>query len=100
MRSPWSVYPEWPSGHIAWRMGAGETYLTNFYAYTTSLDRPKRLAFIRSLSPVPQEWRDYVIAIYAFPADSEDDSDAMLAAEVELFGEELLDDPSSGIPRK
>lgn len=55
---PWIKFPDIPRMSIGWRMGAGEDYKHDFYAWFRSLT-PEQRADVRVRWPEPQEWAGY-----------------------------------------
>ena len=52
---PWMMYPEIPQGSIGWRMGYGESYIMEYYAWKAKLT-PEQAAEYDELFPAPLCW--------------------------------------------
>lgn len=73
---PWAKHPEIPSGSIGWRMGYGESWLTQWHDWLAKQpkDRPTRLAYLRRHPPAPRTWSRTVARVLE-PHDREGDAD-------------------------
>lgn len=75
MKPPWVEFPTAHPISINWRMGAGEAYLSQFYAWWTEADasasEESRLDYIKSW-PMPAAWTHIAIEMIWPDLDTED----------------------------
>ena len=76
---PWLMYPEWPAGHIAWRMGAGEDHVGAWTQWVRGLTSGARQEYILGLCPIPDDWMLLTAELYA-ASDDESSVDAAYEA--------------------
>lgn len=72
---PWLFAPEWPAGHIAWRMGPGEDALNQWIEWLCTQTTVHKRAYFSSLAPIPEDWLMLAAELLADP----DDTDAAYA---------------------
>jgi len=55
---PWQTYPEVDPNDLFWRMGLGETVLSDFFNYYDSLNAHEKVIF-RICKPTPFKWKSF-----------------------------------------
>ena len=55
---PWLKYPDLEMGGLGWRMGYGEGYLDEFFAFFRRLSPRQKRDYIRRYPP-PAEWAGF-----------------------------------------
>lgn len=56
---PWAHLPELPYGSLGWRMGTGEDYLRQWFAFLRTVpDHRALLRYLRRHPPAPHRWRN------------------------------------------
>lgn len=73
MVPPWEAFPTYERYTLGWRMGSGEDYLYNWYAFIEklSIDYQTRLNYLKSHRPAPLSWSDYVFDVLYPEIESE-----------------------------
>lgn len=84
---PWLEFPEYPYGHIGWRMGGGEGYLHQIHDWLITLDEQARRDYLLSLT-IPFLWLEWACSYWAYP----DGSDEALDAAWEILDPEISPD--------
>jgi hypothetical protein len=77
---PWRVFPEFPAGHLGWRMGPGEDYLDSWWRWVAPLPISKRRRYLEQLAPIPRDWQDAVMDGWLLPVDGDEASEEELEA--------------------
>ena len=72
-KAPWLQYPEYPAGHIAWRMGSSEGYLRDWITGFIERSRVQREAALRAAFPIPQDWIALAAELLVYPSEDDDD---------------------------
>lgn len=65
MIPPWEQFPTYERYTIGWRMGTGEDYLHNWYAFVEMLpnDYDARLDYLKRHRPAPLSWGNIILAV-------------------------------------
>ncbi len=65
MVPPWEQFPTYERYSIGWRMGPGENYLHNWYAFIEGLpgERDSRFNYLKRHRPAPITWCDAIHAV-------------------------------------
>ncbi len=84
---PWLMYPDLPAGHIGWRMGAGEDYLSNWHDWLFGISQQERQSYLLMHCPIPGDWLLGVAEIFSW--HNEEDDDVFAEAWMKLGGQEL-----------
>lgn len=73
MLPPWEQFPTYERYTIGWRMGPGEDYLYNWYAFTEKLpnEYDARLNYLKRYRPAPLTWGDTILTVLYPDAESE-----------------------------
>lgn len=73
MLPPWEQFPTYQRYTIGWRMGTGEDYLHNWYAFIEKLPNEygTRLNYLKRHRPAPLSWGNMILAVL-YPATKSD----------------------------
>ncbi len=71
LKPPWLEFPEYPAGHIGWRMGGGEGYLCEIHDWLIGLDEEVRQKYLLSLT-IPPLWVEWACTYWVYPDSSEE----------------------------
>ncbi|MFK8001587.1 MAG: hypothetical protein AB8H86_18470 [Polyangiales bacterium] len=71
---PWVVFPDFPPGAVAWRMGGGEDYLTLFWGWLVALERQPRQRYVETLVPAPAGWDASLLDWWLHPIDADSEA--------------------------
>lgn len=87
---PWRAYPDTGPYEIHWRMGAGESFIGEFWESLSRLSDDARWDYFRAHLPIPNAW----LPIVAEALTGSEDNEQLASLEYENC-DRVLDDPTS-----